>query len=226
MHHNTPYLKHIENLGNENNFGLITGIVVFEDEKYYNAVIGLGSASGKYLKQYLVPFGEFVPFSTLLNPVVSALTIPIQNLSSGKNIQQNILLGDKQIATFICYEIAYEGAFRDSRKHSNLFVTVNNDAWFGESKALWQHLQIARYRSIQSARYQVVATNTGISAVINPKGEITDTIPPFKTGVLNGEVYYAYGQTIWSQFGDIWIVMILAIFLGLISLIQLYTRYK
>ena len=102
----------------------------------------------------------------------------------------------------ICYEDAYGIEIRKSLPDANLLINVSNDAWFGDSIAPHQHLQIARMRALESGRYMLRSTNTGISAVINNKGEIVSKSPQFKPHALNTNVKLFEGTTPYSQYGN------------------------
>ncbi len=116
----------------------------------------------------------------------------------GPKSQPLITANKIKIATYICYEIAYSNLIRSDLPKAQLLITLTNDAWFGNSIASKQHLQIGQARSIETGRYQLFATNTGVTAIIAPNGKIVKALPSFKTGVLNGEVYVMQGNTPWS----------------------------
>jgi apolipoprotein N-acyltransferase len=85
---------------------------------------------------------------------------------------------------------------------ANLLINLTNDAWYGRTVAPWQHARLAQWRAIETRRSLVRVTNTGVTAVINAKGEIARTLPVFTAGVLAQSVEIMEGQTLYSRFGD------------------------
>lgn len=114
-------------------------------------------------------------------------------------LQPPLKIGELAIAPFICYEITYPGLVAKSFPRANLIFTASDDSWFGHSIALAEHFSIARMRSKEMGRYQVVATNTGISAIIDDQGKIVQMAPLFSEKVLEGKVYSATGATPWNR---------------------------
>ena len=186
---------------------------------YLNAVVMLGSESDIYLKRHLVPFGEYLPLSWLLHPIVGRLGIHIAKFSSGPREQAPILLGSHTIGVSICYEIAFAHEVRRGLPEAAFLVTVSNDAWFGKSIGPHQHLQIARSRAAESGRWLVRATNTGLSAVVSPRGEVRGRLPQFETASAAFEIVPMQGETPYVRFGDWPIVIALAVWFvaGIVS---------
>jgi apolipoprotein N-acyltransferase len=89
-----------------------------------------------------------------------------------------------------------------SQKKANLLVNLTNDAWYGRTVAPWQHARLAQWRAIETRRNLVRVTNTGLTTVINPRGEILETLPIFSPGVLKREVELMEGETLYVRFGD------------------------
>lgn len=174
--------------------------------RYYNAVIALGANHGKYLKRHLVPFGEFTPSAPLLGTIIKWTDIPMSDFSAGPKSQPPLIAGSAAapipIAPFVCYEIAYPRLMLDYLPDAQLLLTVSDDSWFGKSIALAQQLQISRMRSLESGRYQMVNSNTGLTAIIDDLGKITALAPPFVTFVLTGEVQPMTGETPYAYLGS------------------------
>ena len=93
-----------------------------------------------------------------------------------------------------------------------LILNISNDAWFGDSSAPYQHLQIAQVRALETQKYILRSANTGVSALISPKGRILDKVDFGKEGVLDGEVYGTKGRTLYMYFGDYPILMLIFLF--------------
>ena len=168
----------------------------------YNSVELLGRSQGLYRKQHLVPFGEYLPLQRLLRPITRALKIPVSDFSPGPVDQSNLNVGGVPFATFICYEIAFGAEVVKRLPHAQLLVTVSNDAWFGDSLGPQQHLQIARARAIETGRYLVRATNTGLSAVVDPHGKLIASLPAFQVADGAAEVAPMIGATPYVRVGN------------------------
>ena len=187
-------------------------------ETYYsNSIIALGAAEGRYLKQHLVPFGEFIPQP--FERIIHWLSLPPANLKPGNKKQLLIRVHNHPIATLICYELAYPQLLRNQLPEAEWIVSVSDDGWFGHSLAMYQQLQIAQVLSLQTGRYQVVANNDGLSSIIDSGGNIAASLSPFVAGILESNLYSAIGSTPWLYFGDmpalflIIVIVILVIFL-------------
>jgi apolipoprotein N-acyltransferase len=182
----------------------MTGIVNkdLSADKYFNSILVVDSEHRFYNKHHLVPFGEYLPLKFLLDRPLRFLKIPMSDFSSG-NFKEKILKTNKAIfGMSICYEDAYGTEIRQSLPNANILINVSNDAWFGDSMAPHQHLQIARMRAIENGRYLLRATNTGISAIIDYKGEVIASSPQFVPHALNETVMLFEGQTPYSKFGN------------------------
>ena len=85
-----------------------------------------------------------------------------------------------KIAPYICYEVGFSRLVRSDLPRANILLTLSNDAWFGHSFAAWQHLQMAQMAALMSGRYMLFSTNNGVTAIINPKGQVLKKLPRFK----------------------------------------------
>ncbi len=170
--------------------------------KYFNSILVIDDQHRFYNKHHLVPFGEYLPFKALLDRILRFLKIPMSDFSSG-DVKYKILKTNKAVfGMSICYEDAYGTEIRQALPEANILINVSNDAWFGDSMAPHQHLQIARMRAIENGRYLLRSTNTGISAVIDNKGKIIAVSPQFKPHALNAKTELFIGETPYSKFGN------------------------
>lgn len=174
---------------------VITGIPVQDGFTYYNAIITLGTGQGTYYKRQLVPFGEYVPFDRYLRGLIGFFNIPMSDFSPGPMHQSQLHAENLTIAPFICYEIAYPKLVLASLPQANILITLSNDAWFGHSFAMDQHLQIAQLRALETQRYLLFTNNTGGTVIITPQGKIQNTAPDFQTAVVTGNVQGRTGTT-------------------------------
>lgn len=170
--------------------------------RFTNSVVLVGSGSGVYHKRHLVPFGEYLPFDRLLRPITEAFGIPVSNFSPGPR-EQDLLRGAGQpLALSVCYEIAFGGEIIRDLPEARFLVTVSNDAWFGKSLGPHQHFQIARVRALETGRFLLRATNTGITAIVAPDGGVAARLAQFEVGVLVGEIMPRSGATPYVILGD------------------------
>ena len=129
---------------------------------------------GKYDKEVLVPFGEYVPYD-FFNYFFNFFNFSRPEVSAAKN---NSLIHGENFSIFasICYEVAYQDLFFKYASESNLLFTASNDAWFGKTIGPHQHLQIARFRASESRKPLIRSTTSGISAIIDEKGKVISFI--------------------------------------------------
>ncbi|MDB5983300.1 MAG: lnt [Pseudomonas sp.] len=187
------YLSMLGKFAADRNSALITGVPIRQkgghgENRYYNGITVVGEGDGTYLKQKLVPFGEYVPLQDLLRGVIAFFDLPMSDFARGPSDQALLQVKGYQVAPYICYEVVYPEFAAGLAAQSDLLLTVSNDTWFGTSIGPLQHLQMAKMRALEAGRWMIRATNNGVSALINPFGKITETIPQFQQGTLYGEV--------------------------------------
>ncbi len=194
------YLAMISRFASERRAALITGVPLRQKDaegrpRYYNAVQALGMGGGLYLKQKLVPFGEYVPLQDLLRGLISFFDLPMSDFARGPADQAPLRALGYRVAPYVCYEVVYPEYAAALAAQSELLLTVSNDAWFGRSIGPLQHLQMAQMRALEAGRWMVRATNNGITTLIDPHGGLHQTLPQFERGVLRGEVVPMHGLT-------------------------------
>jgi apolipoprotein N-acyltransferase len=171
--------------------------------QYSNSAIALmpqatpsSTASYQYDKHHLVPFGEFVP--PLFQWFVRMMNIPLGDFTRGDVAQPSFVFKGERIAPNICYEDLFgeelARSFVDPDQAPTLMVNLSNIAWFGDTVAIDQHLNISRMRALELGRPMLRATNTGATAIINAQGKVTRRLPSVVKGVLTAEVYGVHGQ--------------------------------
>ncbi len=204
------YLARLDAAAKRNGGDLLLGVPYREaQDRYYNSVVALGTAPRQvYHKVHLVPFGEFVPPG--FGWVLHVLQIPLSDFSRGSFAQAPLAVAGQRVAVNICYEDAFGDEIARSLPEATLLVNVSNVAWFGDSLAPSQHLQIARLRAIETGRMHLSATNTGVTAAIDRHGRVLAQLPQFAAGRLEiGAQGYA-GATPYVRLRD-WPTLIAAL---------------
>ena len=135
---------------------------------------------GWYYKRRLVPFGEFFPVPKTVRRWMRLHSLPYYDMTPGDELQPPLKAGGERLAATICYEDAYGAEQLAMLPTATLLVNATNNAWFGDSSAPHQHLQMARFRALEAGRWLMRATSNGITAVIAPDGEVTARIPQFQ----------------------------------------------
>ena len=206
------YLEEMKRLAARQNGDLLFGSVAGDLTHYTNSAISLG-ASGKqrYSKSHLVPFGELIPpgFSWFL----SLANIPMSAFASGEDIQPPLQIGSQKIAVNICYEDAFGEEIIRALPEATLLVNISNVAWFGDSLAPAQHLQISRMRALETGRMMLRSTNTGMTAIIGADGRLKEALKPFTRAALRGEVQGHAGTTPYVRWGNVPAVVFSLVFL-------------
>ena len=226
-HQSQGFLINLDMLAAENNSAVVTGIL---DIRYnvgdFNGMIVLGQTNtepmtgsydyfqtNRYRKHQLLPIGEFVPFEQFLRDVAPFFDLPNSSFTRGDWQQANLQAKGISLLPALCFEIAFPRQIQANfTADTDFLLTVSNDAWFGDSIGPWQHLQIAQMRALEFGRPLLRATNTGVTAVVNPDGTIAEQLPQFSDAVLKRSVNLVEGFTPYSRFGD-WPIYLLSLVL-------------
>ena len=192
--------------------------------QFYNSVVANqpDDSFAYYRKIQLVPFGEFLPFKFMLQWLLDYLHIPMSDFTAYEKPQPPISIKGIKIGVSICYEDAFANVIRQSLPEADLLVNVSEDAWFGNSLAPHQRLQMAQMRAIENGRTLIRVSNNGLSSMINYKGEIKQIAPQFKTHVFVANAEVRSGVTPFSLFGH---KFVLSCILGLL-LIGVCLQYR
>ena len=189
----------------ENGATLITGVVVSErdSDHYYNSVIMLGAERGYYHKRHLVLFGEYYPMRWLLDLFSGLINIPYSDLTAGPREQPLMRVDGNTLGVSICFEDVFSREVLRALPEASLLVNVSNDAWFGNSSAPHQHLQIAQMRAQETGRVMIRSTNTGVSAFIDHKGRVLSQTRQFETESLTASLQGRTGATPFYYFAKV-----------------------
>ncbi|WP_299874413.1 apolipoprotein N-acyltransferase [uncultured Cocleimonas sp.] len=197
-----------EALDNNTNL-LIGGFRETTDGQVENSTLVLGKnadATSFYSKRHLVPLGEYIPFLEYLRWLDRWINIPFNNLSKGE--ESGLLnIGKHQAQISICYEDVFGEEIIKDLPEADYLVNMTNDGWFSHSLQPYQHMQIARFRALESGRYLLRATNTGVSGIIDHKGKILHTMPAYEQGVVKGTITILSGTTPYVKYGNYLVVL-------------------
>ncbi|QQC63535.1 apolipoprotein N-acyltransferase [Paraburkholderia ginsengisoli] len=190
-------------------FGAIGGTITPEGQviDYTNSLFGVTPGSRdvyRYDKHHLVPFGEFVPWG--FRWFVNLMSIPLGDFFRGAPVQKPFMVHNQPVAVNICYEDIFgeeiARTIRESSTPAGVLVNSTNLAWFGDTIALDQHLQIARMRSLETGRPMLRATNTGMTAAIDANGQVLGRLTPYTVGSLDLKVQGTSGNTPYVTSGN------------------------
>nr|WP_242489993.1 apolipoprotein N-acyltransferase [Noviherbaspirillum cavernae] len=219
------YIGRLANFVQQTNSHLLLGIPVSDGPtRYANSVVGLAPSSAatfyRYDKHHLVPFGEFIPPG--FRWFVNLMNIPLGDFTRGKLLQVPFAVNDQRVLPNICYEDLFGeeiAAQLAASRHADMpeatvLLNMSNIAWFGDSIALPQHLQISQMRSLETGRPMLRATNTGATAVINARGEVVAQLPPFQRSTLAATVQGYKGLTPYVRLGNKPVIALALLMLG------------
>lgn len=186
------------------------------DGQIYNSVMLVGAGERQsYRKRHLVPFGEYFPVPESVRAWMKMQNLPHADLSKGAALQPLLVAANgTRFGVAICYEDAYGAEQIYALPDAGILINVSNDAWFGDSIAPHQHLEIARMRSLEFGRPALRSTNTGISAFITSDGELKLTGKQFAAEVLTADIQPRRGMTPYVGGGDWPIIGLCLVILG------------
>ena len=181
---------------------IMTGVIGAEKDgsAFYNSVVLLNEDRTFYHKRHLVMFGEYYPMRWLLKFFSSLILIPYSDLTPGPDLQSQMRVRDLSFGISICFEDVFSRDVFLDLPQAHILVNVSNDAWFGDSTAPHQHLQIAQMRSLEAERPMLRSTNTGVSGFIDHKGRIFGRSDQFKTQSITATVTGRTGSTPFNYF--------------------------
>jgi len=161
-----------------------------------------GHFIGRYDKIHLVPFGEYVPYKGLIS-FAGTLTQGVSNFSRG-GVRKVFTSNSHRFGVFICYEAVFADEVRHfARNGAEVFVNISDDGWYGDTSAPWQHFNMARMRSIENRRWIVRATNSGVTAAVDPYGRVTQSAPRHVLTSLAVKYGYRSDVTFYTRYGDV-----------------------
>lgn len=220
------YRKDLEQHVKQSGTDLVIGLP-YENEKtgqYYSSLLVLGKHPGVYNKRHLVPFGEYVPFASELRGLIKFFNLPMSGFSPGAAHQKHLEIAGQPMAPSICYEDAFGTELLDFLPQATVLINGSNNAWYGRSLAPYQHLQISRMRALETAREEIRATTTGISALVDQYGRVIKRSPEFQTYVLTGQVQPRKGATPYVRIGNWPVVSLIFLMLAVLVIRRYWHR--
>ena len=198
-------IQEVSNHARSNGSDLLVGIPENTSATtYHNSVISLGTSPKQtYRKNHLVPFSEFIPFKWLIGWIYDdLLNMPLADFTAGGADQKPFSVAGQKVAMTNCYEDLFGEELIQQLPTATLLANVSNDAWFGHSWGPQQHLQISQMRALETGRYMLRATNTGVTAIIDQHGRVLRRVPEFTTVSLDGMAQGYRGATPYVRFGN------------------------
>lgn len=192
---------------------MVLGVQRAEGSLYFNSLVALdraGAVIASYDKHHLVPFGEYIPFGDVMARFgISAFAAQAGNgYSAGLGVRVLDLGRAGMVLPLICYEAVFPQDLRAAER-ADWIVQITNDSWFGNLAGPWQHLAQARLRAIEQGLPLLRAANTGVTAVIDAKGRVLQSLPLNVEGWLDADVPPAMGATPYARSGDLPATMLL-----------------
>lgn len=180
-----------------------------ESEKWFNTALSTdakGNITGRYDKQFLLAFGEYLPFGETF-PILHKWSPHSGRFSSGTSfdpVEMEIKGTKRKISVLICYEDILPSFTNKMVSHADpeLLVNITNDAWFGDTTEPWEHLALAKFRSVEHRRYLVRSTNSGVSAIIDPVGGVVSNTKTFVADAQEGTIRWLRNHTVYETVGD------------------------
>lgn len=216
-----PYAReHVKGLSSRVGADILFGTIWKDGQgKFYNSsyIMGKrGETAGIYNKEHLVPFGEYTPLVTYL-PILASLTAQGSGFSSG-GTHEPIIADTGKIGILICYEGVFPRITCETvRRGAQVLVNLTNDAWYDKTSAPFQHFAFYVFRAVETDRYVLRSANTGISAIIDPRGRIKEKTPIFEERILKGTFSLRNGLTFYVRHGDFFILLVLIALLAMVS---------
>ncbi|NOX08071.1 MAG: apolipoprotein N-acyltransferase [Gammaproteobacteria bacterium] len=208
-------IAELDRLGKNSGTSFLVGVPVLDQQRwdYFNAVVALGQGQGTYYKNHLVPFGEYLPLRQWLGTLLHFMDIEMGDFSRGGVSQPLIQAAGLPVSVSICYEAIFETERLSDLPEAALLVNVSNDAWFADSSAPHQHLEMVRMRALEAGRWVLRATNTGITAIIDERGRVVARAPQFEVYVLDGQLQPRSGATPFVIWGNIPVLVLVGLIL-------------
>lgn len=198
-----PYVEHLDIAAQQHGSALVLGVLRESSSgNYYNSILALGKRASWYDKVHLVPFVEWIPLPRFVRRWLEQMNLPYSSFTRGAAHQQPLPVAGLELGPTVCYEVAYGGYMLHMLPKANALVNVTDDAWFGDTSELAQQFQMARMRALEEGRYMIVATDSGVSGVIGPRGRVVARAPTMRPYILRSAVVAMTGMTPFARMGN------------------------
>jgi len=199
-----PFIGALAGRAQQDKVDYVTGLPTgsWETSVFHNSVASIGATLNFYHKRRLLPFGEYLPLRGFFLFFRDWVTIPMADFTPGDRDQPLLRAGGQPVGVSICFEAVFGSEIRRALPEATWLINVSNDAWFKDSTAPHQHLQIARMRALEVGRYMTRATNTGVSVILDERGRIVVQGKQFQPDVIRGQVQPLRGLTPYACWGD------------------------
>lgn len=211
---------------------LYYGAILYDDDDTYNAMImasnGEINQDNYYYKRHLVPFGEYVPlreFVRVIFPMLDQISMLDDDVTAGEDSN---LFDSKhgKVGALVCFDTIYEKAILDAaRDGAELIVVGTNDSWFFDSSGVYMHNAQSQIRACETGRCVVRSANTGVSSIIDPRGQILDLEEPLKDGYVVADVDFRSTKTLYTCVGNLF-VYIAIVLIAIPPVLCLYEKIK
>jgi apolipoprotein N-acyltransferase len=209
------YLDGLHQWGQANGADFLFGVVERDKDRrrYYNSVMSISPQPGLYRKQHLVPFGEYPPLEPVFSWLMQHLQIPMSDFTAGLPGQPLLFAAGQKLGVSVCYEDAFGEEVIRALPAATLLVNVSEDAWFGDSLAPHQRIQMARLRAIETGRPLLRVANTGPSVAIDHRGHVLAHSRQFQATTVSASVQPMQGATPYVRFGNFPVVALASLLL-------------
>jgi apolipoprotein N-acyltransferase len=220
---NASYRGVIEQLAKRFPLGIVFNNIRREENAevlhYFNSAYFVdrnGVLRGVYDKMHLVPFGEYIPLKKLFS-FVEVISKDVGSFESGSEYRL-VQVGDHPANSIICFEAVFPSLVRRFvHDGSELILNLTNDGWYGDSPAPYQHLAIARLRAVENRRFLLRATNSGISAVVEPSGSVQASTGILREAICEGRFDFVGERTFYARYGDVFVFLCAIILFGSVT---------
>lgn len=220
------YLDPLTAEARQHQVDLVVSLPSGDGKEYYNSVLALSEKPALYQKNHLLPFGEYLPLQPVSGWILDKLEIPLGDFTAGADRQPLLSAGGYAFTTTICYEDAYGEQVTRQIADAAYIVNVTNDAWFGDTSQPYQHMQMAQMRALETGRFLVRATNTGLTGFVGPDGKIRKQAPLFVTTTLTDSIVPMTGVTPYVQMGDQGVFALLSAWVLLLHLLTSWVIHR
>ncbi len=210
---NCERLYPLKQVARDKNVTILTGVLVIsDDDNYYNSIVAIypdGTVSNRYDKRHPVPFGEFIPYGQLLTNLIPVLgdMNPAEMLTAGKETAV-IKAADYTFAPLVCFDSIFQDFSREAvKKGADIIFVATNDSWYKSTRGVYEHKNFSVLRAIETGRPVVRAANTGISCIIDPRGNTLAQTEPMVQDILYGKAFSCNTTTLYTLIGDVWLYL-------------------